>query len=351
MSLEIEYDLPPLQKQQDEATEKGLKLLHKTKNRCYGYYELPCGHFSFLHYGSVRKSSSFKCDICQEQRTKDRVIGTGLEFVSKFEGSLEIPKHRWCDYGYYKHTACGHIGLFIHKNAINKKTNYCKECTEISYRKLAVESGLMVESFSRPTEGGTLYIDVTLPCGHSKTIQTGNFKDGNWKCQECWYSELLDTASSQGLEILHKLHGAYYRCKLPCGCEQDIFLSNIKSGSWNCHKCNDSYYNKSSSIYLIKFSTNDFEWLKLGFSRNVENRINNFKISGNYEYTIITTLDIISGEKAVQIEKQIHREFRSHRLNPDEMKRYYTCSGFTECYPTSVLNKLIKRLEETKINE
>jgi len=45
MSLEIEYDSQPLQKQQDEATEKGLKLLHKTKNRCYGYYELPCGHF------------------------------------------------------------------------------------------------------------------------------------------------------------------------------------------------------------------------------------------------------------------------------------------------------------------
>lgn len=60
-------------------------------------------------------------------------------------------------------------------------------------------------------------------------------------------------------------------------------------------------------------------------------------------------MPISSGYEALKVEKEIHSEFKKDRLDKNLMMKYHKHNGHTECYPTSVSDKLIQRIKEVKI--
>ena len=83
-----------------QGLEKGLKLLHRSNNRVYGYYLKDCGHYSFLHYGAVRKArTKFKCKECTFKQHADDAEAVGLELIERLGIS---------DYNKYVSKSCNH---------------------------------------------------------------------------------------------------------------------------------------------------------------------------------------------------------------------------------------------------
>lgn len=79
-----DYSKKPSLKQIEEAREKGLEIIAKSNDRCYGYYKLSCGHETFLHYGAVRKAKTldFKCTPCLDNKLKTEAEKIGLVYHS-----------------------------------------------------------------------------------------------------------------------------------------------------------------------------------------------------------------------------------------------------------------------------
>lgn len=330
----------------EQAEKANVTLLYRTNNRLVGYYELPCKHKVFLYFNSVRKSKSkFVCEECTIERLKTEAEQSSMTFISKFNGDDTIPRSRWCDYAVYKHNDCGHEEVLLRGNVARRKTKYCKTCADEMHKDVAKNLGMTFVKFSRPAKGGTLYIDVTLPCGHYKSIQTGNLQAGNWKCQECWKEDLTSFCNSIDITIIAKQDGANYLCRLPCGCTAVRHLSNIKTGGWLCHQCGDNHYTRESYIYLIKYKTDNMSWLKLGYSGNLENRFSSYGVDSDVDCDLLKLVTFTTGHQALLCEKRLHSEFKDQRLDPILMKDYHKVSGFTECYPITLQEGIIKRME------
>jgi hypothetical protein len=86
-----------------------------------------------------------------------------------------------------------------------------------------------------------------------------------------------------------------------------------------------------------------------GFARNLELRFNSYGVSSDAKKNLIISVPISSGYEALKIEKEIHAEFKKERLNKNLMMKYHKHNGYTECYPTSISDRLVRRIKEVKI--
>jgi hypothetical protein len=161
--------------------------------------------------------------------------------------------------------------------------------------------------------------------------------------------KLNKEASLVGLKIVSKIKRQLYEYKLPCGHLQQIFVSAVRSNEWICRTCHSSYFDLSSELYLLRIKSKQFEWLKLGYSRNLSVRIKSYKLYDS-EVTKIKSISFDTGREVIQIEQKLHSKYFQYRLDPNMMKEYHTQDGYTECYPIDMLENFSYEFDQLKIN-
>lgn len=276
-------------------------------------------------------------------KRKQVAISVGFEYLGRLTNSETTKEKHLKDYGLYRKISCGHVLTLNHKNVSRLKTDYCKICTENKYRDFVELSGMEFICFSRKKTNGTLYVDVNLPCGHFKSIQTGNLLKGTYSCRVCLENKYKKVCESFGFKYIRHVSNAKHEVELPCGCRDIRHIGNILIGYWTCNIHNISHLDRESNIYLIKMKANDGNsWLKLGYANNLSERFNGYGFSGDVE-----PIKIVSTENAriaLTIEKQLHTKFRKYSYDKELMICYMT-SGFTECYPLNMLQILMNELD------
>lgn len=266
----------------------------------------------------------------------------GYTYSGRVINDDSIPDEIKCDYGVYIKNSCGHAHTLSHKNFTKIRTDFCRVCTNENYIKEAEYFGMKFIGFSRMRQGGTMYIDVVLPCGHEKSIQSGNFSKGIFRCQPCLEKSYHENCEKFGMKYLGHVKAQTHRVKLPCGCEVDKHISNIRAGSWSCSTHKMSSLDGVGYIYMYKISYLDKEWLKIGYSSDHEQRVSQYScLPLNLEF--ITDIKFSTGRLALKAEKRFHKESHDYKVTAFDTRDFMD-NGFSECYSISHLNLLLTKL-------
>ena len=273
------------------------------------------------------------------------------EFPHHFEEAKEIgaellERSTKAGYGVYK-LKCGHEGVFRYSHVKDKNIT-CQVCRneELAFRAMSV--GLVL-NFGKEVESGRNYRNYTFDCGHSRDLRIDHVANNNFKCKVCQELKNKEGASKHSLVLLGKSTNSnpnYRSYLLPCGCTCDINISRASEGAWICRSCNAGYFKRPSNIYLLRFKTETFSWLKLGFSYSVETRIRDYKLAVPFSSEIIFLKEIENGHDAFVLEKKIHKNLKSHRLPKDLMRKFHSKSGYTECYEDGFEDIIIQEIKE-----
>jgi hypothetical protein len=187
--------------------------------------------------------------------------------------------------------------------------------------------------------GDTVHIKE---CGHTKEITTASVRMETFHCDVCFWHDVDDVLNKRGLKILDRGKKGDSRLFqfLDCGHVQDIELQKAKDGSFVCHECDDTFYTLPSNLYLLRMIAPDFEWLKLGYAKVIETRVKQYRLADNTIVEPLAVLPTKTGEEALRIEKLLERKYKAQKLEPAQMRRWHRNSGFTECYPIALRDKL-----------
>ena len=282
---------------------------------------------------------------------KNYVVKGKPEFPHHFTDAKEIgaellQTNSKAGYGVYK-LQCGHEGVFRYSHVKDKSIS-CQICRdeELAFRAMSV--GLVL-NFGTEVESGRNYRNYTFDCGHSRDLRIDHVAKNNFKCKVCQELKNKEEASEHNLVLLGKSTNSnpnYRSYLLPCGCTCDINVSRASEGAWICRSCNAGYFKRPSNIYLLRFKTETFSWLKLGFSYSVETRIRDYKLAVPFSSEIIFLKEIENGYDAFVLEKKIHKNLKSHRLPKDLMRKFHSKSGYTECYEDGFEDIMIQEIKE-----
>lgn len=318
-----------------DAESSGYEYVGQGKNANYKKYKcLTCGATDECQPQHMRTGNA-KCRNCYNIRLIAGLNKVNCDLVG-------VKKH-----GEYlvRFRGCGHEVIKNLKGVRAKKTNKCPICADSTFKERLAHIGLT------PTDNvqGRNRTYVINKCGHSIVLRTDEIAKGCVTCSVCNDIEFKEKVESFGLELTSENTKSGYRIfKLPCGCVQELGMFSAKIGRWNCRNCNETHYDKESSIYLIKFSCESFEWLKLGFSKNIDSRLNHYKMRKGCHSNLIETVSFDTGHEALKEEKKLHSIYKDRRLSPETMRSYHTRNGFTECYPITLLDDLKEELSKLK---
>lgn len=331
---------------QEEASLAGMLLLRDaTKDefgKGYQNYKLyrfnTCSHEQFCQPTHVRRNN-IKCNTCFNDELKNQTESFGYELLGKVKGSIYRTRAK----------DCGHEFDMYLGSIRARRTDRCPVCYEEKITEECKQFGLELIG-ATTTHLGQYRKYKFISCGHIIDTAPEAIRDKRFECKSCIELEFLSIVEPQGLKLLDKKSLKGYRWfLLPCGCEKEIRMDHARSGTWICGNCSDSYYTKDSNLYLIKYELEEFSWLKFGFARNLELRFNSYGVSVMAKRSLLISIPISSGYEALRVEKAIHAEFKSYRLDKNIMSNYHKSNGHTECYPTSVSDKLIQRIKDVNI--
>ena len=340
---------PPLELQVVEAKAKGLTLVSRTDHRCYGFYKIDeCGHDLFLHYGAVRKmhmGSKPKCHTCTLKKHVESANKKSLTFI-KYTTSNKSE-------AMYVHQKCGHSSMLkIGNVALSSEESYtCTTCFEERISKEAIETGIELLG-AGSTLAQRLY---KLPCGHTKSIPHASIPEGAFRCRVCQEDQYEREAELAGIVYHRGVKASHYDKRvytLKCGCVKELGIGCVKRNAFECKNHSERFidFTVPITVYIIKVIAESDTYLKLGFAMDVKGRIVRYGLK-NSTANIIHCLSFENGEHAVAFEKLLHAKYKDKRIDPEHM-RNHMYNGFTECYPTEMLNVFIDEfyLKEKEFN-
>lgn len=328
------------EKQVEEAKNAGLTLLRsaeKSYGKCYANYKLyrfnACGHEQFLQPTHVRRNH-ITCLTCYEDGLRIDLSRFGYSLVKHIKGSRYLTRV----------DECGHEFDMNLATIRTRTTNRCSICYEKRIAEECKPKGL--EIVGKTTRAGQYRKYKFIGCGHTIDTVPEVIRDDRFECKVCIEDEFVSKTSPQGLTLLDRITTKGYRWFiLPCGCEREIRLDHARDGAWLCSNCDKTHYNKSSNLYLVKFESEEFSWLKFGFSKNMDFRFDSYGVQGDFKRALLYTVPVENGYLALELEKGIHAELKEHRLDKRLMKNYHTSSGYTECYPVALEEVLINKMQ------
>lgn len=342
-TIKIDESRPLDEKQVKEALEKGLVQLAKTSDRCYGYYRMQCGHNSFLHYGAIRKakSSDFSCKTCLDIKLADEA----KKFDLIYDSELDTTHIKKSDCRYYTFP-CGHTRLLKIANIRHSKVA-CDVCKELQFKEEAEQQNL---KWTGKTDNRNRRL-YTLPCSHTKYISIGAVRSGSWRCRVCQDLKYSNDAKLAGIEYLQDTKSSHHNFRvyrLGCGCIKEITPTCVANCAFECKTHDERYldFSQPISVYLMEFTLPIGNVLKLGFAADLQGRQTRYYLQGTSE--LIYSIKFAEGQKAVDLEKAIHVEYKNSVLDKELMRKYMQ-NGFTECYPIELKTELIKKLLEARI--
>lgn len=323
------------QKYVEDAEKAGLTLVGENKgNPAYRTYVIDeCGHEKELRSEAVQKNIFF-CRVCLYKRTLEACKGT------TFTPNVSVEN---CSY-LFKAT-CNVCGTTENKslNSVGK----CKTCLIQKYKSCAEKHG---STWIRKLSGNTsLY---KLSCGHEEEIKNSSMENGSVYCSACYRESFSNLAGKCGATVDfndYNKENATYACILECGCKQYVRHDYVKRGYLYCRNHNFNVYSLPSNIYLLKIKVGDFSWLKLGMSKDISKRIQDYKLDKCSTIDIISIIQTKDGFDALREEKKIHKNLSSLKIDQELMKVHMK-SGFTECYPIESEKEILAELEKYKNN-
>ena len=357
-----------------EAALNGLSILGYGKNSSYLIYKIKeCGHTQEFQITHVRKNN-FKCNICFYNKLKEDAEKAGLILLNRTSKS---PKR------FYQFSNCKHIQEISISHVRDKRSGIaCHTCLEKKNREIATKNNLEIVGVSdKPNYRLFKFKD----CKHTKEMSIKNVQLGNFECTDCILERYKKYAKKKNISILEKGRNyRYFECKFNnCGHHAEIHKSSLRNSyrpfckicfqneiiedakkanlSLICEDKKKGYFNYRfnhckhqkiirfdhlrnynficsifeqtsrelpSYVYLIKFSYNSFNWLKVGYAKNIKNRINQYGLTKNFDFEILHVIFCKKGELAHKIENQIHRKFQFSKNEPIEMKFYHKKKWF-----------------------
>ena len=309
-----------------EAAEQGAVIVGAGRSRNYRKYRLDCGHEQEVTTSSMR-NGGFRCQTCLENK---------LDSEAAEQGAVVIGAGRDANYRKYK-LECGHEQE-VHVTSMRKGQFRCQTCLENKLNAEAAERGAEIIGAGRNKDCRT----YRLECGHEQEIQLSGMRKGQFRCQTCLENKLHAEASDQGAVIVGAGRIASYRTyRLNCGHEQEIQLSGMRVGNFNCQTCEDTSRTLPSYVYLLHIINGEHEFLKLGYAKNIDLRVSRYGLPETAIVNHVTALRFETGNEAHEFETALHSCMKSEQLSERKAKSYgMTRSGHTECYPVDMLDKL-----------
>ena len=330
------------EKLEAEANLRQLTVVGKSSNPHYRLYEnTNCKHryeliSSHVRLAGERSSEPYPCPTCLKEQRIREANAAGLILYG--ESGRTGLKNK----SYLYQAECGH-SLERRVDQIKIGDWRCQACIDSKLNDEAEQAGAKLVGKGSDKAYRTYQFK---DCGHVKEITTASIRNNTFHCDVCFWDDVDNTLERRGLRILDKGRKGDSRLFqfLDCGHVQDIALQNAKDGSFVCHECDETFYTLPSNIYLLRIAVPDFEWLKLGYSKVLETRIKQYRLSGGAIVEPLAILPTTSGEEALKIEKMLERKYKTHKLNPTVMKQWHTNSGHTECYPMALKDDLEKEI-------
>lgn len=176
-------------------------------------------------------------------------------------------------------------------------------------------------------EGDRHYNLYRLPCGHETLLQASHVgslaKQGpvpgyiGYHCSICYGRKLNAMAVDLGWRLVgpDPQGDANYRmlAHADCGHQQRVAIANLDTGRFACGSCSDGWASDPSVLYLMRFRVpGQGRFIKLGYSNNPRSRMRyQLRLRADVEAELIDEVQMPSGQKALQLEKTLHRQLAS----------------------------------------
>ncbi len=320
-------------KHDHEADPTVLKIIGPGTTGDYRTYRfIECGHEQEFQPGHVR-AGRFRCGKCLDERLETESQSAGLTIVGPGTSA---------DYRIYRFNECGHEQeLFV---AHVRRGNFrCGSCHE---EKLNSEARAVDLTLLGPGKDHRYRIYRFRECGHEQEIITGHVREGNFRCGSCHQEKLNSEAKAVNLTLLGPGKDPRYRSYRfnECGHEQQFQTGDIRRNNFLCSICEKTARDLPSNVYLLKIKMPTFEWVKIGYARDVASRIKQYGLLDGAKVSKIIVRPFETGREAHQFEESIHIKYGKKRVAVGKMKKFHTRSGFDECYPTSLLEILSEEI-------
>lgn len=272
--------------------------------------------------------------MCNIERYKKEAIEKNMVFLGK--GTKK-------KYYLYKFKDCDHTREIIPSKLKNDYTPICRECSFETFKKEALNRGLKLIGDS--LKNG-YYTYQFIKCGHKKEYEPKKLRiDGKRTCDVCLINRFKKDANKKGLVLIgESKRRGYYKYKFKeCGHTKESRPDMVNIGNPCCELCGDTYHSKKSKIYLMEIFSQSKSFLKLGVAGNSKSRIRTYGLKAGYKAKVLKEIPFDTNFDAVRVEKTIHKKYKAHNLDHNTIKPIME-SGYTECYPLEIVNKLLSEL-------
>ena len=183
-------------------------------------------------------------------------------------------------------------------------------------------------------------------CNHEQEFYMNNVHNNKFRCEQCQLDKIQDEAKARGLTLIGAGKNARYRTYHfnACGHEQEIQTGMVRRNSFICNTCEETSRDLPSKVYLLEITVDSFTWLKLGYAKTIRTRISKYGLPQSKIAKRLKAVDFDKGRKAHLYEQSLHKKYIRKRLPLKKMKEFHTVSGFKECYPMKMKNKLLREL-------
>lgn len=273
-----------VEKLNEEVGVKGIDVIERDVNPNYVHIRFrSCQHTKKIPITSLRKNTPF-CEVCYENNLKTILDKQGFYLLAKKSGG----------------------NRYASKTRYSQRLVACKEC---GYWRIIIPENS--DKFR-------------LRCHYCQRIQAEKYVPDDFL--------LVDRADNNYLILQHRSCGSFFTSQ----------LSNLKRYTPRCPSCERVI--TKSFVYLIKINiSDDVSILKVGKSNNPYLRSLSIGVDPA-KIEFICDMKFESEDDAFLFEKKIHKLFSDYNLSPDECRKYLS-SGFTECYPVSILDKIQKEFQ------
>jgi len=299
-----------------------------------------CGHTQSIDKVLIKRDT-FRCQQCYDNELATQAFSSGFELIGP--STKEDCKNNY-DYRKYKRIECGHtrdIGVASVRSGIVG----CIVCDDIRFNQEAVEAGFELVGPSQDGKGHKRQYKY-IKCGHTINVTPAALRRRGDECPECRELGWSSTAENLGIELLadDQSKAGYKIYKLQCGHEHSFRMSHISCGYFKCSTCFTGYKELKSFAYLILIESNTNSFLKFGFGKHPEHRKYAYGLDESFTKKVVAIKDFNTGNEAQAFERDVHSKYKEHVLCKKEQKLIMKVSGYTECYPLSLLDVLIKEL-------
>ena len=263
-----------------DAEAQGCKLLGPGRNANFRLYALPCGHDQEVQVIHMKRGR-VQCRFCLDKRLKQEAEARGCELID----APAKAGHRL-----YK-LSCGHERE-VRLTTMRDGSYRCNTCLENRITLDAKAQGCKVASKGRAVN----FRKYELPCGHEQDVRFNDMRIGKFLCRTCVAEKHDQEAEAQACKILGKGKSSLSRLySLPCGHEQEVFLSSMRDASFLCQTCEETSRTLPSNVYLLHIKVDSDEWLKLGYAKAVNTRVAQYGLPRDAEVTNIGSLPFDTG--------------------------------------------------------